>query len=531
MDPFAATVVSDSSAGSSSADSPHVSRAPVNFVEGDRPRFADETADLLRRRLSAAALILTIVLAAAFVGGLWIPGAALSTLRAMIVVAMAAAFVLLRSRKPLSLGQLRCAEAAIFGAVAAQLVAMIAARLPEFAEAGDATSLVSVERAALTAWSLLILTYGIFVPNTWQRGAAVMFAAASIPYIAFALQQWWVPEMAALHRIDKAAVPLPFPIIAALIATYGTHVINSARREAFQARQLGQYRLLERIGTGGMGVVYRAEHVLLKRPCAIKLIQPGKAANAAALERFEREVRATAKLTHWNTVEIYDYGHADDGTFYYVMELLPGMSLEDLVAKHGPLPPQRVVHLLRQACDALSEAHGMGLIHRDIKPANIFVAERGGVFDVVKLLDFGLVKEEANREPSATSLASGGTPSFMSPEQATAYEDVDARSDIYALGAVAFFLLTGEPPFRGTNLVELITAHATRPAVPPSTLNAMVPADLDRIVLVCLAKRPGDRFASAADLARALAQCQLASKWAADDAAAWWQKCREPQSA
>jgi len=166
-------------------------------------------------------------------------------------------------------------------------------------------------------------------------------------------------------------------VVAAVAAVFGTHLINTLRREAFEARQLGQYRLIESLGTGGMGDVYLAEHRMLKRPCAIKLIRPGQAGDPKVLARFEREVQMTARLSHWNTVEIYDYGRTEDGTFFYVMEYLPGLSLEDLIERHGPLPAERVVHLLRQTCQALREAHAIGLIHRDIKPGNVFVARRG----------------------------------------------------------------------------------------------------------------------------------------------------------
>src|SRR5256885_2896070 len=196
-----------------------------------------------------------------------------------------------------------------------------------------------------------------------------------------------------------------------------------------------------------MGEVYFAEHQLLKRPCAIKLIRPSLSQQARVLARFELEVRATARLSHWNTVEVYDYGRTDDGTFFYVMEYLPGLSLAELVERHGPLPPERVIYLLRQACQALREAHGMGLIHRDIKPANIFAAQRGGLHDVTKLLDFGLAKRKA--EAPAMQLSQHGSitgsPLYMSPEQASG-QRADHRSDIYALGAVAYFLLTGYAP-------------------------------------------------------------------------------------
>jgi serine/threonine-protein kinase len=312
-------------------------------------------------------------------------------------------------------------------------------------------------------------------------------------------------------------------MVAALVAIFAAHVINSARREAFKARQFGQYRLMERLGAGGMGEVYKAEHVLLKRPCAIKLIKATSETDAAAIARFEKEVKATARLTHWNTIEIYDYGRTDDGTFYYVMELLPGMSLEDLVEKHGPLPPERVVYLLRQICGALQEAHSVGLIHRDIKPANIFVSQRGGVFDVAKLLDFGLVKE--GKEKAAVGAKYGsfsGTPLYMSPEQASSYDEVDGRADIYSLGAVAYYLLTGQTPFSSKNVLELLAAHRSLQVAPPSRLNPAIPADIEQVILKCMSKSPRDRFTDADDLRKALDQCSVASQWGPEQAATWW---------
>ena len=199
-----------------------------------------------------------------------------------------------------------------------------------------------------------------------------------------------------------------------------------------------------------MGEVYLAEHRLLKRPCAVKLIHPHRASDPHLLQRFEREVQATAQLTHTNTVEMFDYGHTEDGTFYYVMEYLPGLSLAELVEKHGPLPPARAVHLLMQTCDALSEAHSRGLIHRDIKPGNIFSAQRGGYYDVAKLLDFGLAKPISADSVPVQLTQDGsitGSPLYMSPEQAIGDSEPDERSDIYSLGAVAYYLLTGRPPF------------------------------------------------------------------------------------
>jgi len=526
MAPIQPTLIYDSSASASSSDpgSPDVSRGRVGFVAGDRPHFADETAALLRNRLTAAALVIVIVLAVAFVGNLLGGVASLWWLRGMILAIALGCLLLLRSHRSFSLSQLRVIELVVFGSVLVQMSLMLAARMAEYAGRNDATAVASVRHQFLAAWCVVIFIYGIFMPSTWRRAAAVTVPMAIVPYLVVAVQRWLSPDLAVLLGADKVGSVIPFPLVTALIATYAAHIINSARREAFKARLFGQYRLMERLGGGGMGEVFRAEHVLLKRPCAIKLIKAANEASATAIARFEKEVKTTAKLTHWNTVEIYDYGRTDDGTFYYVMELLPGMSLEDLVEKHGPLPPARAVHLLAQVCGALQEAHAAGLIHRDIKPANIFAAQRGGVYDVAKLLDFGLVKQRAGepdgQTPSRESVS--GTPLYMSPEQAWAYEAVDARADIYSLGAVAYCLLTGQPPFVGKNVLAILTAHSKTEVSPPSRLNPAIPADLEQIILKCLAKKPSDRYQDAASLMQALSHCSVAAGWGPEQAADWW---------
>jgi serine/threonine-protein kinase len=303
---------------------------------------------------------------------------------------------------------------------------------------------------------------------------------------------------------------------------------DPVRPSRAEGLRIGQYRLKAKLGTGGMCEVYEAEHVLLKRPCAIKFVRTEDNADPGALARFEREVQAVARLTHWNTVEVFDYGHTEDGTFYYVMELLPGLSLADLVEEHGPLSPERAVHFLRQVCSALREAHSLGLIHRDIKPANIFAARRGGLHDVAKLLDFGLVKHSyagggEGSEPTSRGDFSG-SPLYISPEQATAYDEVDARSDIYSLGAVAYYLLTGKPPFLGDSAAEVIGAHARATVTPPSETQATVPADLEQIVLRCLSKNPDGRFPDVESLEQALAGCECADHWTEQEAASWWRR-------
>jgi tRNA A-37 threonylcarbamoyl transferase component Bud32 len=520
------TIAYDSVAGQvSQKSSLDVSRANVDFVVGSRPKFADETAGLLRMRLTAVTLALVVILAVAFVGNLVQGNHAALGFRALALVVLGACLLGLRSGRDFSLSQLRLLELVVFGFVVAQVSLTFSVRIAGYAAENDAASVIAIKYLYWAVWCLLIFIYGIFMPNTWKRGALVMVSIAAMPYLILAFQSWWSPDVAKLLAEEKSLSPVPLPLIAACVGVYGTHVINSARREAFKARQFGQYRLLQRIGEGGMGEVFKAEHVLLKRPCAMKLIKPASEADLTAIARFEKEVKATAKLTHWNTIEIYDYGHTEDGTFYYVMELLPGLSLEQLVERHGPLAPGRVVHLLSQVCGALQEAHGVGLIHRDIKPANIFVAQRGGVFDVAKLLDFGLVKERTTHSGGDTESAGGsfsGTPLYMSPEQASAYEDVDGRADLYALGAVAYFLLTGKPPFLGGSVIRLLAAHAGAEITPPSKLNAEVPDDLERVVLRCLEKKPEDRYLDAASLAVALETCQCRAEWTSAAAATWW---------
>ena len=316
-----------------------------------------------------------------------------------------------------------------------------------------------------------------------------------------------------------------FLLLGAFTAIFGTHTINTLRTEAYEARLLNQYRLGRKLGGGGMGEVYLAEHQLLKRPCAIKLIRHDLVGNQRVFARFEREVRATARLSHWNTIEIFDYGRNDDGAFYYVMEYLPGLSLADLVERFGPMPAARVIYLLRQACDALDEAHDSGLIHRDIKPANLMAAYRGGQYDVTKMLDFGLVKTLTEDESVHLSQEGtvAGSPLYMAPEQVMHNQPPDRPTDIYGLGAVAYFMLTGRPPFMGQTAMEVMVAHARDPVIPPSQMQRNIPLDLEAVVLRCLAKNPKDRYPDTPSLAEALDACADAANWSPAHAADWWQ--------
>jgi serine/threonine-protein kinase len=336
-----------------------------------------------------------------------------------------------------------------------------------------------------------------------------------------------------IARIASAVMSLRFivakslAIIAAAAAfLFAARRFTASLENYSSTRAIGPYRLLSPLGAGGMGEVYLAEHRTLKRLCAIKLIRPELADDAQILARFEREVRATAQLTNWNTVAVFDSGRTDDGTVYYVMEYLTGLSLDDMLQAHGPQPAERVVHLLRQACRSLSEAHAIGLVHRDIKPANLFAARCGGMYDVVKVLDFGLVKTVAE-PPSARLTQQGalsGTPLYMSPEQARGSDNVDCRSDVYSLGAVAYTMLVGRPIFERETPMEVLIAQARDEVTPPSELCDNVPADLEDVILRCLAKKAEDRYQDMVDLERALTQCAAADQWTQADAARWWQE-------
>ncbi|HKP62408.1 MAG TPA: serine/threonine-protein kinase [Polyangiales bacterium] len=308
----------------------------------------------------------------------------------------------------------------------------------------------------------------------------------------------------------------------ALVATTAIHRVIYGLRERVQ--ELGQYTLLHKLGEGGMGVVYAARHALLRRPTAVKLL-PAHRTSPAGIARFEREVQLTAELAHPNVVAVYDFGRTPDGSFYYAMELLDGVDLQRLVEDEGPLPPARVAHLLLQAADALTEAHAVGLIHRDIKPANLLVSNRARRPDHLTMLDFGLAKDVSQTQPSpllSTEEIITGTPLYMSPEAITDPGKLDGRSDIYALGAVGYWLLTASAPFSGRTIVEVCAAHLhTEPEPPSRRLGRDLPADLERLILDCLAKSQAARPASAAVLLERLRALTVGG-WSHEQALACW---------
>ena len=323
--------------------------------------------------------------------------------------------------------------------------------------------------------------------------------------------------------------------VCAALAVVPATVIRGLGKQVKKARELGSYQLEELLGKGGMGEVYRAKHRLLARPAAVKLISPaalrGTSAgeNRIVIERFRREAEAAATLRSPHTIELYDYGVAEDGTFYYVMELLEGIDFQDLVQKHGPLPSERVIHLISQACDSLGEAHLAGLVHRDVKPSNIFACRMGLKVDYVKVLDFGLVKQDhKNTDLEITQAGSvSGTPSYMAPESVSGIGSVGPASDVYALGCVAYWLLTGQTVFKATNPTMMMMQHVTSAPVPPSLKSPQpVPRDFEEIVMRCLAKNPADRPSDAAALAELLQKCRVPVPWTDARAHEWWDSQR-----
>ena len=380
----------------------------------------------------------------------------------------------------------------------------------------------------VAVWTLL---FTVVVPSSPRRTVwAALASVSSVPVVTgFVIAYYTVPGVTP----DKFFLGLVFPyLLVVLMAYIGARVIYALGKEVTSARALGAYRLVERLGAGGMGEVWRARHHLLTRPAAIKLVRPeflGTSDDAGRYrklqERLGREAQATAMMRSPHTIELYDFGLASDGTFYYVMELLDGFDLETFIKRFGPIPAERAIHLLIQVCDSLGEAHAEGLIHRDIKPANVYVCRHGREVDFVKVLDFGMVKSQREGDDTEAKLTADhavcGTPAFMAPEQVLG-RFVDGRTDLYAVGCLAYWLITGHLVFTGTAM-EILVQHTQEVPVRPSARTQLeVPLKLDDVILTCLSKNPDDRPASADTLAEALASIATSSTWTTRRAQEWW---------
>lgn len=497
--------------------------------------FQEQGRVLLLNRLRIASLILALGSTAFLLRGFFLEkfhelhGQESLTYNSVLTGILLAVSGLLWLKPCLCLWRLRICEAITFGAPAIFFIWW------QFSElcACDPILIGKVAYAfpmkTVLPWMILIYTYGFFIPNSLRGIISVVSLMVISPIVGAVMTGMKVTQVSDVLYSGGLSEMIILLSIAAATAIYGSYRVGSLRREAFDAKGVGMYTLRKQIGTGGMGEVYLAEHRLLKRPCAIKLIRRDKVDDENILLRFESEVQATAGLTHPNTIEIYDYGHTEEGTFYYAMEFLPGLNLQEIVERFGPLPSGRVVYLLKQVCSALAEAHHKGFIHRDIKPGNIFSAERGGLYDVAKLLDFGLVKDSRSQKDSLNLTMEGavvGSPLYTSPEVVTGDGEPDSRSDIYSLGATAYYLLTGKPVFEGESALKVVFAHASQTVKPLSEINPKIPSELEAVVLKCLEKKPEDRFQKVEELYAALNQLEL-KEWTQEQSSAWWSEAEQ----
>jgi serine/threonine-protein kinase len=405
-----------------------------------------------------------------------------------------------------------------YAVVSAFVLGLVVNRLPASEPLSGAWSPVAV-------WALIFV---VVVPTTTWKTAAVALAIVAMDPLSLlvlvAIGQVTQPEI-------RAASFIPH-ISAFVMATFVSRIVHRLGVQVTKAREMGSYQLEERLGRGGMGEVWRARHRLLARPAAVKLVRPevlgGDASSQqTGLRRFEREAQATALMRSPHTIHLYDFGVSDDGTFYYVMELLEGFDAETIVERFGPVRAERAIYFLQQICDSLGEAHEMGLIHRDIKPGNVYVCRYGRKVDFIKVMDFGLVKARGEAEGQDVKLtaenAVSGTPGYMAPEQLLGKRPLDARVDIYALGCLAYWLVTGELVFSGSSVMETMVQHVREEPIPPSERTELeIPASLEAVILRCLEKEPDRRPQTSDQLSQLLRACEVKTPWTHERARDWW---------
>jgi serine/threonine-protein kinase len=424
---------------------------------------------------------------------------------------------------------------ALFGRLSASRLLGLATWVTAFNVVLLITGLALLEpgREAHLGTSLLLFTFAAFIPCRIAQAWLAGITAVAVPVI-YAATGALVPEISAFwaERGGPAAEGSALAwnavgtLVIAAVSVAVSRTLYRLRATAMKAERLGNYIIEREIGAGGMGEVYAARHALMRRPTAVKVVRGDQTDREGALRRFEQEVKLSADLTHPNTITIFDYGRTADDTFYYAMEYLAGMDLEELVERFGPLPPNRAAYILRQVLGSLAEAHSRGIIHRDIKPSNIFLTQRGGLFDFVKVLDFGLAKQVVADGISELTQSGMlfGTPRYIAPETVYGTERTDHRSDLYNVGGVAYWMLTGRPPFAAANSVELIVDHVKTVPRPPSELSELpIPPELDTLVMKLLEKDPADRVQSAGEVEGMLERIDLGERWTQRKARAWWE--------
>jgi len=435
------------------------------------------------------------------------------------------AFAVLRSPLRLDRLRLRIVEWGLLGVEMLFVLATQYLSVIDLIDRRDLIDAVAIQKNGVIRTLVLMICFGVFVPRAPAVAArlVVTMAAAIILCHGFVLHHADKTNLdlddVASHQIVMANAL--FLVAGVALATLAAWVLRARRVCQDGHARVGAYRLLRTLDKGGMAEVYLAEHESLGRPCALKMARPDDPEAAA---RFDREVRAAARLSHPNAVAIFDSGRAEDGTPYCVMEYLPGLCVADLVQDSGPMPASRAVYLGRQVCGALAEAHRLGLVHRDLSPANVFVSVLGGRCDVAKVLDFGVVGGPAAgwAHDTAADGSVAGTPEYVAPEQAVAGRVVDARADIYGLGALLYFMVTGGPPFTRGAPADVLRAHLSEPVPSPRERAPGLPVDLEAVILRCLAKRPEERYSDARSVGDALAECSCAAEWNEARAEAWW---------
>jgi eukaryotic-like serine/threonine-protein kinase len=492
-------------------------RDPVQIATAGASTNNSESPTLLQERLGLVARLRAVLLSVLWAGALaatCLFGSRLELrsilVLGLVVIGLSGSCGLYLTKKRLGLGTLRALDVGL-----------------PIVLAGAASLTIAVSALAHTAvfaallWLMMLLTLrAALVPSPPSR-TALIGILGTLPLVFTAYRSGHLdPDLPGyLSPLGFAAGIAVWSALLTLATSITSRVVYGLERDVRRARQLGQYRLLDKLGEGGMGSVYLAEHAMLRRPTAIKLLRPERAL-AANLTRFEREAQLTSLLTHPNIVSIYDYGRTADGVFYYAMEYVNGVSLQVLVEDYGPQPPARVIHILRQLASALDEAHQAGLVHRDVKPANVLLSSAGRATDRVKVLDFGLVKSIDSDAVAVTQSSSiTGTPAYLAPEMILNPKDADLRVDVYGLGAVGYYLLTGSTVFEGGSLLELCSHHVHTRPTPPSERGVELPSELDELIVACLAKAPEQRPSC---LVEALSALSRAYPWSSAEAAEFW---------
>ncbi|BBM87237.1 serine/threonine protein kinase [Candidatus Uabimicrobium amorphum] len=473
--------------------------------------------DLLQKRLKAVSFVMFFGVAIFYIRGLYAQDQPMGQqLVTLCLLAVSTGVLMIR---PFSLRFLRMMEVFVFGSMVLLLIAKYFSVIIAMGNKGDFAAVTLNQVYLCSGLVNIIVVYGLFLPNNWRR-TLVFVAVTASGYFVTAI--WVNFSHNSLDLVNLWTVT--YFLFGAIISCSGSYVIYSLRKEVLDAKNVGRYKLIDKLASGGMGEVWHAEHQMLARPAAVKLVRPDvNETSEDAVVRFEREAEAIAKLDSPHTVQIYDFGITNSGDFYYAMELLKGLDLDDFVDKYGHFPIARGVYVLQQICKSLMEAHNKGLVHRDIKPGNIFLSRRGCEYDFVKVLDFGMVKRDWDSQKITQENVINGTPTFIAPEMIHREKgDIDARTDIYLLGCVAYWIFTGRFVFFKDNILATVLAHASSEPKRICEFIEDFPEELDDLVMRCLEKEPENRPASVKDVYVGLEKLGYAREWNQVLAEEWW---------